>query len=248
MSKTVVRFAKGWHEVSDPAALAELVRNALSKPFRGVVLAAARSLAGVALGKAPRPGQEKRRVWAVQRLLSQILQGRRPRLTEDSVWVLQRLIPPDRHEELRAVLLSADARRRLARYMRWLSRKTLPKITRSSRRQFTNAVLCQMLQGTLRRRFPSDFTRFQSWARARGHRDARIELSLRRIAEPLVEFETSGGVERGWSELTAGELRRFVVAGIRRERIMLSRWPELQRVQQTIHAVATGGIKYLDLG
>src|SRR2546430_16840820 len=61
---------------------------------------------------------------------------------------------------------------------------------------------------------------------------SRGDLAYVRILAPLLDATDSGLIERRWQELTDRELRRFVEAGMERERIMLDRSPDLQRAQE----------------
>lgn len=77
----------------------------------------------------------------------------------------------------------------------------------------------------------SEFRKLDEFLTRRGHFRERVEIAYRRIIAPLLEHEDSGGVERGWTELSEAELVQFVKAGITRERILLDREADVQRVQ-----------------
>ncbi len=73
---------------------------------------------------------------------------------------------------------------------------------------------------------------FQSWMRKRALESRRQEIALYRIAEPFAEGADSGFVERDIDELSIVELREYVAASVRRERILLKREVGFRRVQQ----------------
>jgi hypothetical protein len=60
----------------------------------------------------------------------------------------------------------------------------------------------------------------------------RALIAWLRVLEPLLASADAGYVERGWRELSDRELKAFVKAGLRRERILLNRAPRLDRVRR----------------
>ena len=75
-------------------------------------------------------------------------------------------------------------------------------------------------------------SRFEAWMELHGHDHFRRNLALLRIVEPLMEAAESAFVERQWEEMTERELIAFVRAGIRREKILLSRSPNEVRIRE----------------
>lgn len=80
------------------------------------------------------------------------------------------------------------------------------------------------------RRFGNAIARFRSDMSGRGHEEDRIDLSVRRILEPLVDARLAGGIERLMANYSkrgkfSRELEAFVKQGIRRERFILDRKP-----------------------
>jgi hypothetical protein len=90
----------------------------------------------------------------------------------------------------------------------------------------------------LRKRFPAHFNDFDRFLKSRGHRGIRVDLAFRRIVEPLLQTDGSGGIERDWRELNHEELEAFVKAGIKRETIMLDRSPDIQRAKEASERVS----------
>lgn len=58
------------------------------------------------------------------------------------------------------------------------------------------------------------------------------ELAYMRIVAPLLDCRESGCIERRWEEMSDKELRRFIEAGLEREKLLLDRPPELQQAQR----------------
>lgn len=73
---------------------------------------------------------------------------------------------------------------------------------------------------------------FETRARRNGHEEARIELSLLRIAEPLVESTESGGVERDGLSMPTNEFIAYVRHALVAEAIVLQRPDLMHRIQQ----------------
>jgi transcriptional regulator with XRE-family HTH domain len=81
--------------------------------------------------------------------------------------------------------------------------------------------------------------RFSAWAIERGHSEERIELAFVRALEPLLQANDSGFMELGWRELRVrpgglDELVAFVRHSLERERILLSREPDVTRLQDLL--------------
>lgn len=70
---------------------------------------------------------------------------------------------------------------------------------------------------------------FRRWGND-SYNEARLGLSLVRIAGPLLDHYRSGFVERGWEELCNKEKTKFLKAGVVREIILLDRDPDIVRV------------------
>ena len=61
---------------------------------------------------------------------------------------------------------------------------------------------------------------------------ARGKLAILRILGPLQAAESSGGIERTLAEFRGGELTEYLKVAIRKERILMTRAPDLERAQQ----------------
>lgn len=84
----------------------------------------------------------------------------------------------------------------------------------------------------LRRQLPDLFAGFDRFLVRRQHTAQRADLAYTRIVAPLMDALESGFVERRWQEMKSSELRQFVKAGMQRERILLTRAPDVQRTQE----------------
>ena len=77
------------------------------------------------------------------------------------------------------------------------------------------------LRDRLERDYP-DLVAFQTTNRQRGITPSRIELSVARILEPLLDHALSAFVEPDVREIKPTKLEQFIKAGISREQILLS--------------------------
>ena len=115
-----------------------------------------------------------------------------------------------------------------------------------SRQRQDRQVACNRLLSNLRQRDPYRlfFDRFEKWAMRQGWRtgNSRYQLALLRVVEPLVTFRESAFIERHPLELEeSGELDRYVEAALKKERILLNRAPDLQRVQEVCEPLTSSG-------
>ncbi len=85
----------------------------------------------------------------------------------------------------------------------------------------------------IRKVAPSTVKTLRGMARDPRFRRDRIVLALERIIEPLLDARGSGGIERYPDELDDAELRAFVEAGMKRERILLMRESDADRARET---------------
>jgi hypothetical protein len=84
----------------------------------------------------------------------------------------------------------------------------------------------------LRSRFPSYFNDLDRYLKERGHVGIRVQRAYLNLVEPLLQGDETGGIERDWSELTDDEQIEFIKAGIKREKILLNRSPDIPRAQE----------------
>lgn len=90
----------------------------------------------------------------------------------------------------------------------------------------------ERLVSRTRRLLSADLEKFVQFAAVqRGHSPERIAIAAYRVFEPLLEVRVSGYAEVGGEELNDEEFRRFVRNGLSRERILLGRAPDLQRLR-----------------
>lgn len=75
--------------------------------------------------------------------------------------------------------------------------------------------------------------RFRKWAKKKGHEDWRIDLAEAEILAPLSRHGRTGGIERGWHELSDAQKFEVVRGGIRVQRVMLNRPPTAERARES---------------
>ena len=165
---------------------------------------------------------------------------------------VRRIVPVNRRARFDDAILGPVARRVLDRYDRWLdgqfeniavgddverrkpTRMTLKKwITwRFMYRPRTRKQRLQLVLVQMRSRFPELIAEFERRLYDCRHFHRRGKLALMRVIAPLIDADDSECVERGWREMTVDELRAFLKAGMKRELILLSRSPDVQRAQE----------------
>lgn len=86
-------------------------------------------------------------------------------------------------------------------------------------------------------RFPDICSRFHGFVVKRGHYSLRVWIADERVLGPSLDSRLGGFIERHCIELRGengrwSELKAFVDAGLKRERILLDRRADEQRAQQ----------------
>lgn len=175
--------------------------------------------------------------------------GQAPRMTDANREKLQELLGfPDRFA-LWSVFLKPRGRQILQSYVKWLDRqRVLLGGAYDAESQVTKAGACvsvtdrgdddwrlharKWLEAKIKEKFPYHFNRFQKFLRKDGHTGTRASLAWARVVDPLLDCRDSCGVERCWSELKDDELENFIEAGVIRETILLSRSPDVMRIQE----------------
>ncbi|HUF68161.1 MAG TPA: hypothetical protein VMM79_05855, partial [Longimicrobiales bacterium] len=184
-----------------------------------------------------------------QPTLSRLARGKSRQIESDTFERLRRLVPRDRWRMVEQATVSMEAAMFLRSYKDWLD-GWLSRVLRAKPTPMTTEVDGRLkyqgrsevppaeyeeeyrdLKALLMREHKSVVTGFYDAVENRGHDEARAELGLRRALEPALEGRASGGVERGWREFSKEEMRRFLSAGLRRERILLNRKPALARAR-----------------
>ena len=156
---------------------------------------------------------------------------------------------------LYSAVVSMDAQQLFRDYLAWLAHATVryPHLAGGLRRYVQTAHGPEVIeaqdpapdlteerlrarQTTFKRLYSDDacaviLHRFVLWMSNSEHEPPRLELALTRVVDPLIEAADAGFIERSIDELSPAELRRFVQAGIVRERILLTRAAGLARAQ-----------------
>jgi hypothetical protein len=120
------------------------------------------------------------------------------------------------------------------RYLPWLRKGLRPFLDRRGRLSADGrAGDCNRILQRLREEAEYGGL-FASFDRAtEHHRAMRRQLALWRVVEPLLAGGETDGIERTWEELEQGnDLRDYLKAALRRERILLDRSPDLARAQE----------------
>lgn len=132
-------------------------------------------------------------------------------------------------------------RRELRRFARW-DRSFQMARPRSDGKDLFGA--CRRVLKVLLREYPAEFAplaRLTSRGQRRTDR-LRDHLAYLRIAEPLVAFEATNGIELGPEELAKRDrLRPYLRAAVRRETIFLERAADIERAQEMASPPRRGG-------
>ena len=139
---------------------------------------------------------------------------------------------------LERALLTPEARSALRKFSRWLDDAIVRLHILVGLRTMHAGYRGWWPTGTghpkqiLHRLFPDLCKESDEYLVRSGHSDARARLAYWRILEPLLHAADTDGIELDWQELSSTDLRKFVRAGIQRERIALKRSPDAQRAQE----------------
>lgn len=157
--------------------------------------------------------------------VSRLVSGRIGKMMHrGTVEALREQLGPTEREQLDRAVLGDMAMLRLDLYQQWLERELA-----------RYADYHVDLERLVRRLEQNDeaVQRFQSRLLKRGHTPERIRLAFLRCLEPFLEAPLETWlVERGIQELgDSGELTAYLRAALRREEILLTREPDMQRAQ-----------------
>ena len=213
--------------IVDRKLLADEIRSVVEREFDGSLLAAAESV-GMVQSTLHRYSNEKIRS-----------------ITRRSLDHMYRLLPTSRHHIVDQVFLTPDAAERLRKYhvhfevgSHNYGRVTVGPVA-GNRAASTKLLPTKMntelkrLEAHVKRKFPDIFHKFDAFGNRRRHYDWRIHASKVQTLAPLLLAGKTGGIERDWRELDDGELRAFVEAGVKREKILLNRSADVPRAQLT---------------
>ena len=207
--------------------LADEIRSVVKREFGGSLLAAADSVGMV---------QSTLHRYSTEKIRS---------MTRRSLDHLYKLLPTSRHHIVDQAFLTPGAAKRLRKHHNHFKvgshdngREKLSRVA-GNRAASTKLLPTKMnaelkrLQAHVERRFPDIFRKFDAFGNRRRHSVWRIEASKVQILAPLLLADKTGGMERDWRELDDGELRAFVEAGVKREKILLNRSADVPRAQLT---------------
>jgi hypothetical protein len=238
------RTQNGTYRIMDRDALAHELKRAVDR------LGSLRKAAKVTDGRS----DKRKSTWL------RLINGELSSITQDTLNAIFELVPAQRHQRVMAALLPPAALE-LARAAREAQEAEIDRIQRLPRGQRWKVIDGQMVVGRsddlipyragshvqmhpreveaqflmLRARaLPGCAHELDALCRAMDHDRQRIELAWLRIIAPLLCYRESAFVERSWQELTDAEFRQFVVAGIRREKILLTRPNDLRRAQDVV--------------
>lgn len=215
-------------QISDPDALARVVDRVIVECFGGIELEAAKSL-----GVEPS-------------LFSRLRRGRANSISEKALTsIRKRLERPDKNA-VDAAVLTVAAAELLNAFDAWVSREhgrllhhedaiDTPvgrELCRLPAWEHQRGSEMDYLIQTLEERIPGVFDELDDFLERRRHFRRRAELAYARILGPLLDSVESGHIERRWQDLSDKELKRFVQAGIARERILLDRPQDVQQAQE----------------
>lgn len=130
-----------------------------------------------------------------------------------------RIAPLERQQEARQLL----AKRWVA--MKWASPAKPMELVKVKHQLRQDGELVQLKE-------------FRDWARSRWHHAWRISVAERRILEPLVCYDRTGGIERGWGNFSARERRNFIRWGVLREKLLLRGGTAESRALAALHGKA----------
>ena len=199
------------------------------------------------------------RIGITQPQMSKLLQAQLGGLREETLQRVLTLFSEGRKEYLAEALISPAAREARKAYtdrmdeiwfnfVQWraalLERYNPDALTRYDKRGGGDAIWAGLLD-RIETVCARDLAAFRKTLERRGHlgspaqallgsRDTQIRyhFAIWRVLEPFNMHEETSGFERGADELSDAEFRRFVLAGLKRELILLNRAPDVQRAQQ----------------
>jgi hypothetical protein len=174
-------------------------------------------------------------------LLYDLIRGARKELTHDSVRNLQKGLDaydlPFRIEEFLSSPSETISRKGYEEWQMRAARALVlepntsdddgPNLRPSGarRREFLGLI------ARLEKLRPGALNEFVARAIDAGHDQGRVALAVHRVFEPLLQVRASGYVEIGSEELTDAEYIRFITSGLQREKLLLKRSPDLNRLR-----------------
>lgn len=186
-----------------------------------------------------------------QEHFSKLRSAKTKSVTASTYNTLRRLLPADRQKRLVLAFERSGSSAIKKRYKRWLVRSAKRILVGTGHRWQLNAGVVgpasergwrgraggregelrtaietlDMQLGGLIRQFRREHLK-------RGHSEARVTLAIYRTIAPLIETSDAAFVERHLYEMSKSQLAIFIKSGLRRERLLLKRPPDIIRVQE----------------
>jgi hypothetical protein len=216
------------YKIDDPQALAQLVCEEIDQHYRGNLSAAASATK------------------MLQPELYRLSVGELKGVGFKSVMGLYRLLYR-RLTDLERCIVSPEARELYAAYRDWVTQEMDRLVTRSSLGRTPVGRALMSVPGwemerlaefeaavqRVKRKCKEACNAFDRFLVRHKHSERRAQLAYYRIVAPLLDAREAGFVERRMEDLQDKELRRFVKAGIQREKILLTRPPDIQSAKQS---------------
>ena len=201
--------------IADRDALAAIILDVVGRRFDGNISAATRWVRDEldpTLGHLSQP------------TLQRLSKGTSRAIEEQTLWGLVALVGQENFKRLGWTILSRSARERLDEFESFCARRGLGRP--QDRKHLRDRLLDQM-----RRDHNAEFGKFDRMVRKSGHSTMAVGLALDRVVEPFVLAREGGFIEREWDEMSEPEMRNYVKYALKRETILLSRPPDLERAQ-----------------
>jgi len=201
--------------------LASLINCAIQEQHEGSTNLAAKSIKREIDSYERRHG-EPRFASLSRPQLHRLRHGELRSIGEATLYGLMFLVPDS--DALFRTILSPGARELLRRADSFYEHR---RLARSTEREEARQRVVQAMRAS----FPKAFEKFDNLVRNKGHSEQTVELAIDRVAEPFVLAPETGHVDRDWDELVPKEQRDYVRLTLGRERILLSRDHDLERVR-----------------
>ena len=194
-------------KILDQGRLTALLKDVVEDRFRGSQNQAARSV-----------GMPQSQLW-------RITSGKMRSITRGTARSLRSLVPQNRRRQLDMCFLNAGALGSLNKYEVSLQGR-VRSITHDEQLEF------EALWRHIQNRCGALLESFDSFLVTSAHNPLRRKVAYWETLNPLLQNERSGGVERHWRDLKQSELRAYLGAAIRCQKVLLRRKNEFERAQE----------------
>jgi len=200
--------------VAEPVGLGETIRRVIDRRFAGNLAAAARA-SGIPQQTLDRIAKGKAK--AVRRWTLHQLRGLWGEDLDDSA-----------AQEIAGTLVDPSSEESANRYNEWSDNEVQRLRSGAKSREGERGSYAKLLERA-KRLVPELTTRFLRTVADSDRR--RSVIAVLRVLDGLLAHQGSGGVERDWDDLTDDELRDYLRAGLKREKILLARTALMERIQ-----------------